>query len=184
MKTYTTLKLGTAGTHLIQASETLRLWAYLCPANKLTIGYGHVIMASDFPVFKAFNFDRLQATKTACEKRGVLTPEAVSSLFIDPLIADTLFQKDTGQVAAAVLSMTPIEFTQNQFDAVVSLVFNIGQANYAASTLRQKLKALDYTGAASEFERWVYGTVNGKKTLLNGLVTRRAKERALFESAL
>ena len=180
MKTQIPPQIGIAGTQLIKASEKLTLRAYLCPAKKLTIGFGHVILASDFYLFKAFNRERLQATKEQCEKQGKLTSDATSGLFINPEQAEMLFKKDTQQVVEAVISLTPVELSQNQLDAVVSLVFNIGQANYAKSTLRTLLKAHDFNGAANEFERWIYGTVNGKKTKLNGLVTRRAAERALF----
>ena len=184
MKTQNTPQLGSAGTQLIKATETLALRAYLCPAHKLTIGYGHVIVPSDYRLFKAFDFKRLQTTKAACEERGVLTAEAKLSLFINPTQAEQLFLQDTQQVAEAVTSLTPVALNQNQFDALISLVFNIGQANYAESTLRKLLKAHDFNGAASEFDRWVNGTVNGKKIKLNGLVTRRAAERALFERPL
>ena len=64
----------------------------------------------------------------------------------------------------------------------MSFIFNIGQGNYAGSTLRKKLDAGDYAGAAAEMDKWVYDTVNGKKQKVNGLIKRRADERALFES--
>lgn len=67
---------------------------------------------------------------------------------------------------------------QNQFDALVSLVFNIGGGNFGKSTLLKKLKAGDSAGAAAEFGRWIYA--GGK--VLPGLVKRRAEERKLFES--
>jgi lysozyme len=48
------------------------------------------------------------------------------------------------------------------------------------STLLRLLNQRDYAGAADQFGRWVYATVNGVKTELPGLVKRRAAERALF----
>ena len=180
MKTQSPNTLGTAGLTLIKTSESLKLRAYLCPANKLTIGYGHVIGAPfDYKLFKAFDSYSLQACIDACQQRRRLTPEAVAGLFINPAQAEILLRNDSHRVAEFISSLHP-ELTPNQFDAVVSLVFNIGQGNYAHSTLRAKLKAGDFIGAAGQFERWVYGTVKGLKVKLPGLVTRRAAERNLF----
>ena len=68
--------------------------------------------------------------------------------------------------------------SQSQFDALVSLVFNIGGGAFRKSTLLQKLNAGDYAGASNEFMRWI----KAKGRVLGGLVTRRAAERALFLS--
>lgn len=70
--------------------------------------------------------------------------------------------------------------TQNQFDAVCSLVYNIGVGNFRSSTLLKKLNAGDVTGAADEFAKW--NQAGGR--VLAGLVARRGQERALFTSAV
>ncbi|WP_462382335.1 lysozyme [Pseudomonas sp. Marseille-QA0892] len=70
-----------------------------------------------------------------------------------------------------------VDLCQHQFDALASLIFNIGGRAFRDSTLRKKLNACDQKGAAAEFDRWVYAA--GKK--LTGLVRRRAAERKLFE---
>ncbi len=70
------------------------------------------------------------------------------------------------------------ELNQNQFDALVSFIFNVGSENFTSSTLLKKLNAGDYAGAADEFLKWVHA--NGKT--LPGLVERRAAERELFLS--
>ncbi|MFI8417708.1 lysozyme [Serratia sp. NPDC078593] len=67
---------------------------------------------------------------------------------------------------------------QNQFDAMVSLAFNIGGKNFAQSTLVKKFNAGDTQGAADEFKRWKFA--NGEE--MRGLVRRRAAERELFLS--
>ncbi len=72
-----------------------------------------------------------------------------------------------------------VHLCQHQFDALASLVFNIGGTAFRDSTLLRKLNAGDYTGAAVQFDRWVHG--GGK--ILPGLVKRRAAERKLFEDA-
>lgn len=59
--------------------------------------------------------------------------------------------------------------------AYISLVYNIGEGNFARSTLLRKTNAGDVVGACHEFSRWIYA--KGRK--LNGLVKRREKERQL-----
>lgn len=70
-----------------------------------------------------------------------------------------------------------LNINQNQFDALVSFVFNLGVGNFARSTLLRKIKsnANDPT-IRKEFERWVYA--GGK--VLNGLVRRRREEADLY----
>lgn len=59
--------------------------------------------------------------------------------------------------------------------ALISFVYNVGEGNFARSTLLRKLNAGDITGACNELPRWVYS--KGKK--FNGLIRRREAEREL-----
>ena len=70
-----------------------------------------------------------------------------------------------------------LNINQNQFDALVSFVFNLGVGNFARSTLLRKIKSdpNDPT-IRKEFERWIYA---GSK-VLNGLVRRRKEEAELY----
>lgn len=70
-----------------------------------------------------------------------------------------------------------LDINQNQFDALVSFVFNLGVGNFARSTLLRKIKSnpKDPT-IRKEFERWIYA--GGK--VLNGLVRRRKEEADLY----
>lgn len=71
---------------------------------------------------------------------------------------------------------------QNQWDAVTDMAFNIGDAKVCGSTLVRKINAGDLKGAAAEFPKWKFANAGGHMVVLPGLVTRRAKERALFET--
>ena len=73
-----------------------------------------------------------------------------------------------------------VPITQPQFDALVSLTMNIGGGAFAGSTLLQLLNAKDYLGAAARFDSWIFA----KGKILPGLVTRREKERCLFEKGV
>lgn len=97
----------------------------------------------------------------------VTMEEALANLAEDLVVAERSIEK-----------LVTVFLTDNQFDALVSFIFNLGEGNFAHSTLRTKLNAGDYAGAAEEFERWVYA--GGKK--LNGLINRRKKEKELFLS--
>lgn len=61
---------------------------------------------------------------------------------------------------------------QHEFDAYVSLAYNIGAKNFCRSTLVKKLNTRDYPGACSEIKRW--NKAGGK--VLPGLTKRREKE--------
>lgn len=68
--------------------------------------------------------------------------------------------------------------TQSQFDAMVSLAYNIGVGKLRSSTLLRKHCAGDHVGAADEFHKW--NRANGK--VMPGLVKRRAAEAVLYVS--
>lgn len=87
-----------------------------------------------------------------------------------------LLESDADAAASGVSAILPGVVTQCQFDALVSFAFNLGVSALAQSTLLKKLNAGDVQGAADEFPRWVHA---GGQTL-EGLVKRRAAERALF----
>jgi lysozyme len=175
--------LGPAGLAIIKTSEELRLQVYLCPANKMTIGWGHVLLPKwDAGLFKNLDSTALARIIDECQRRKTITREAKALLYINLDQAKELLARDTNQTALFINSVTPVELTQNQFDALCSFVFNIGQGDYATSTLLKKLKAGDIAGAAAEFGRWKYGAVDGVKKVMPGLITRRAAESALFES--
>jgi lysozyme len=90
--------------------------------------------------------------------------------------AERWFDEDTDEAERAVDLLVVAPLTQNQFDALVSFTYNLGRGNLATSTLLRLLNAKDYTGAANQFPRWN----KSKGIVLNGLVSRRADEKALF----
>lgn len=141
------MKISTQGVKFIKAFENLALKPYLCPAGHLTIGYGHLIRDDE-------NF-----------------------LCITEDQAEELFIKDLNKSENIIIRLTNVSLKQNQFDSLVSFVFNIGGAAYQRSTLRSKLNRREEVEViAKEFLRWVY--VRGQ--IMPGLVKRRHCESALF----
>lgn len=92
--------------------------------------------------------------------------------------AETALRREMERFEAAVARLVTVDLNQHQFDALVSFAYNCGEGALARSTLLKKLNKGDYAGAANELERWVYA--GGVK--YNGLVRRRAQEKALFLS--
>lgn len=90
--------------------------------------------------------------------------------------ADQFLLSDLEKAEGGVYSLVRTPLNQNQYDALVSLVFNIGRGNFAASTILKRLNLGDYAGAAQEFKKW--NKQAGK--VLGGLTKRRAEEEALF----
>jgi lysozyme len=88
-------------------------------------------------------------------------------------------REDVGDSEDAVASLVKVALTQNQYDALVSFVFNLGATQFSDSTLLKKLNAGDYKGAQGQFKRWVYD--NGE--IQPGLVKRRNGEAMLFGTA-
>lgn len=89
-----------------------------------------------------------------------------------------LFDGDAAIAVQAVNNAVKAKLTQNQFDALVDLAFDIGASGFAGSTLVQQLNQGNYSGAAQQFARWnkSQGSVN------NGLMNRRAAETGLFNT--
>lgn len=73
-----------------------------------------------------------------------------------------------------------VTINQNQFDALASFVYNIGETAFAKSTMLTLINKGQLNAAASQFDRWIFD--NGVK--VSGLAYRRAKEKELFGKAL
>lgn len=96
--------------------------------------------------------------------------------------ADCYLMQDLYQAEKAINQMVKVDLTQNQYDALCSLVFNIGTGNFSKSTLLTKLNTGDYEGASKQFMVWIKNRVNGELVISKGLCNRRYKERELFDA--
>ncbi len=72
--------------------------------------------------------------------------------------------------------LVKVELNQNQFDSLVSFVFNIGSKKFEDSTMLKFINKKNFTLAAGQFDRFVYS----KGVKLNGLEKRRKAEKELF----
>ncbi len=141
---------------IVKKWEGYKREAYLDPVGIPTIGYGTI----RYPDGKAVRLgDRIS--------------EAQAEAFLK-------FEIDASVRSLNVL-LQGIQLNQNQFDAIVSLCYNIGVGGFSGSTILRKLREGDFKAAAEAFGLWNKGTVNGKKVVIEGLTKRRADERSLFE---
>lgn len=90
--------------------------------------------------------------------------------------AETYLKHDSEWVDKCLDKTVKVKVNQNQFDALASLVYNIGETSFTKSTLLSKLNAGDFATAANEFLKWKYD--NGKE--IQGLLNRRNDEKKLF----
>lgn len=153
-----TLVTSPKGIKLIQDFEGFRGTAYLCPAKVWTIGWGHTSAAGDPPVRKGMIINRAQGEQIL--KSDLRKFEAKVRDLIAKAKVDTVLQ--------------------HEFDAFVSLAFNIGLGAFAGSTVLKRYLRGDKAGAAESILAWNRATVNGVKVVLAGLSRRRQAERALF----
>lgn len=134
------------GKNLIRNFEGLRLKAYRCSSNRLTIGYGHTANVKE---------------------SDIITKEQ----------AENYLTQDLKRFENAVNRLVKVSLTQNQFDALVSFAFNLGEYNLQKSTLLKMLNEKKYNEAANQFERWCLDAQNRP---LEGLKRRRRAEKELF----
>jgi lysozyme len=143
------LRTGAKGIALIKSFEGLELRAYKCPADVLTIGYGST------------------------------GPHVKPNMVITEKQAEDLLRQDLVRFERAVTRLVTVPISQNQYDALVSFTFNLGEGNFSRSTLLKRVNARDFSGAQREFAKW--NRAGG--VVLAGLTRRRAAEARLFGEA-
>ncbi|MFN6991805.1 MAG: lysozyme [Fervidobacterium sp.] len=89
--------------------------------------------------------------------------------------AEKILENDIAEIAEQIKKLG-LQLNENQFNAILSFVFNIGIGKFAGSTMCRLLRQKNYKDAGNEFYRWCYA--GGK--VLEGLKKRREAERELF----
>lgn len=144
------MKTGKEGKNLIKMYEGFKAFAYLCPAGVWTVGFGTTRINGQ-PVN---------------EHHKVTVTEA-----------NVLLESDLKQFEDSINALVKVDLTQNQFDALVSFVYNLGAENFKKSTLLKKINVGEFSEAAEEFLKW--NKAKGK--ILPGLTRRREAEKSLFQ---
>ena len=91
--------------------------------------------------------------------------------------ADKLLLDEMEEYEGYINDMVKVDLKQNEFDALVSWVYNLGSSNLSSSTLLQKLNTKEWDDVPNQIKRW--NEAGGK--VLQGLIRSREAEALLFE---
>jgi lysozyme len=137
---------------LCKRFEGCRLKPYLCPAGVATIGFG--------------------ATAYPDGRKVALTDPPITLVY-----AEQILRHDAARFLSATAKLSPVLLLDPpKHAAIADFAFNLGVGRYRASTLRKRVDAEDWEGAAAELMKWTRG--GGK--VLPGLVKRRQAECLLL----
>lgn len=154
------MRISPAGIELIQEFEKCRLEIYQDQAGFSTVGWGHKLTPSE-----------LSSGKIVIANLVVRCRPSITQLH-----ADALFRQDLYGFEACVNETVSVDLLQRQFDALVSLAYNIGSGAFAGSTLLKRLNQKQFDIIPDQIRRWKY---TGAK-VSNGLVKRREAEVKLW----
>lgn len=146
------MKISQQGIDLIKSFESFVSKPYADAVGIITIGYGSTYY--------------LDGRRVSMSDKPITEQQASELL-------EATFEKDFAKHIPTV--------NQNQFDALGSLIYNIGAGAFKKSTLYKKVLAnKDDKSIEQEFLKWNKGRVNGKLVELRGLTIRRKKEAELY----
>lgn len=150
--------ISDSGVELIKRFESYKGNLYNDPAGHCTIGYGTLVHRG-----------KCDGSESKEYKDGISEARATE-----------LLRAETASVATTVSNSVTVSLNQNQFDALVSFTYNIGDTAFRNSTLLSKLNGGDYAAVSTEMKKWVKA---GGKTM-QGLVDRREAEVELFNKPI
>ena len=150
------MQISSQALETLKIREELRLTAYQDSAGVWTIGYGCTSYE---------NGSKVKAGDKITEAKAV-----------------QLLNYHVGKAVATVNGAVTATLKQGQFDALVSFTYNVGGVAFKNSTLRDLVNAdpNDLIVIQTEFRKWVYVTVGGKKMKSAGLVSRREEEIEMY----
>jgi lysozyme len=156
------IQVGQNGKNLFKEWEGLMTGVYLDSGGLPTIGIGHLLTASE-------------------RSSGKIVLNGQPLTYRDGLTEQEcwgLLEQDLEGAEKAVNAAVNVRLTQNQFDALVSFVFNVGNGAFLGSTLLKVLNQAEYGQVPDQLSRWVHD----HGMVVKGLINRRAKEAALWST--
>jgi lysozyme len=153
------MEVGQKAIRLISHFEGRANYAYNDPVGLCTVGVGHLL---DPPR----RCSRSDFTRYGTQERPKMTDEHV----------DRILRRDLSAFELGVSRLVRPDTRQHEFDAMVSLAFNIGLGGFQGSSVRRHHNARREYRAGLAFMLWVFG--GGQR--LPGLVRRRRSERNLY----
>jgi lysozyme len=138
--------------NLIKMFEGYKAKSYLCPASVVTIGWGSTMYTDGSKIKLGDTINEQQA---------------------EEMLMWELKNKS--------ISLHGLNLNQNQFDSLLSFVYNLGIGAFAKSTLKKKIVINPNDPAIKdEFMKWNKATVGGKLIELKGLTRRRIAEAEMY----
>ena len=107
------------------------------------------------------------------------TKDVVEGMTITKEQAEQMLVDELHEYENYINEYVTVALSQNQFDALVSWVYNLGPANLKASTMLKVLNSGKYEDVPAQMKRW--NKAGGK--VLEGLIRRREAEACLFRGA-
>ena len=154
------MKVNQRGLDLFREWEGLETKAYMDSGGTWTIGIGHLLTRAERTSGK------IVIGTTAVDYREELTEQQCWQLL----------DQDLSSAESAVNQAIKVPLNQNQYDALVSFTFNVGNQAFAGSTLLRLLNLGQYDQVPTQLARW--NKDNGQ--VVQGLINRRNKEIALW----
>jgi len=156
--------LSANGEKFIQSYEAVNgpdLQIYPDQAGHPTIGYGHKLTAKEIA--------------SGAYKNGITAQDAIK-----------IFRQDAKVVESDIARLIKAPLTQHQFDAVASLIFNVGSTKFSKWNVRTELSAGNYSAGVSEFANInkVTDKTTGTQTVSKGLNRRRQAEMKIFRKGI
>jgi lysozyme len=161
------VKTSTKGLIEITISEGLVPAPYIDAVGVWTFGTGHAETSG------------LEPNPRTMPRGMPITKTALATAIA---LSFTLFRTHLEVYEKGVDKALNVPVSQAQYDACVSLCFNIGTGGFGKSSVARHINSGDLERAGKSFLLWNKGTINGKKTVIAGLSARRAREKALFDT--
>jgi len=154
------LTLSSQGEDFIVEFEGFRSKLYEDQAGHCSIGVGHLVHLGPCNAGDRREF-----------RDGITRARAIE-----------LMRDDASSKIDTVASNVNVPLTQEQFDALVSFTYNVGESAFEESTLLSKLNQGDFDAVPRQLARWNKVTINGEKVVSRGLTRRRSREATLFST--
>jgi len=159
LATITQRQISDAGLDFIKQAEGSDNTVYKDQAGLDTIGVGHLITKQE----------KADGTFSS----GVITDDEMNTILLN----------DLASTQKSVRGCVKQPVTQEQYDSMVSLAFNIGNSGFCNSTLVKKINAGEYQEVPNQMLRWNKIRVNGGAVVSDGLTNRRRAEANIFAKA-
>lgn len=156
------MKVGDKGKRLFQEWEGLVTHVYIDSGGEPTIGIGHLLTQSE-------------------RKSGKIVIDGKTFNYRDTLTEEqcrALLDQDLDDTENCINNAVKVALNQNQFDALVSFVFNVGNGAFLGSTLLKVLNLGKYDEVPVQLRRW--NKDNGH--VVKGLTNRRRNEIVLWNT--